>query len=140
MVLYDATAKTETVKIDNSKCSPVTGDSSDYQLFLSVGIKQICVMQSDSEAPSGRRINVYTDSGVWLYEINLDLLKYGLSRDERVCFHTDAAFLAAADSKRVVLFNVKNGNFVGVMMIPNHLERSKGMYPSSQIGYTANLF
>jgi len=125
VVLYDATAKTETVKIDNSKCSPVTGDSSDYQLFVN-GKEQICVMQSAPEAPSGRHINVYTYSGAWLYEINLDLYQYGLSRDESVCIYTNAAFLAAADSKRFVLFNVKNGNFVGVMMIPNHLERSKG--------------
>jgi len=125
VVLYDATAQTETVKIDNSKCSPVTGDSSDYQLFVN-GKEQICVMQSAPEAPSGRHINVYTYSGVWLYEINLDLYQYGLSRDESVCIYTNAAFLAAADSKRFVLFNVKNGNFVGVMMIPNHLERSKG--------------
>ena len=125
MVLYDATAKTETVKIDNSKCTSVAGDSSDYQLFVN-GKEQICVMQSAPEAPSGRHINVYTYSGAWLYEINLDLLKYGLSRDESVCIYTNAAFLVAADSTRFVLFNVKNGNFVGVMMIPNHLKRSKG--------------
>merc|ERR1712126_654843 len=40
--------------------------------------------------------------------------------------YTNAAFLAAADSKRFVLFNVKDGNFVGVIQIPNHLERNKG--------------
>ena len=82
--------------------------------------------QSAPEAPSGRHINVYTYSGSWLYKINLDLYQYGLSRDESVCIYTNAAFLAAADSKRFVLFNVKNGNFLGVIMIPNHLERSKG--------------
>jgi hypothetical protein len=69
---------------------------------------------------------VYTYSGTWLYRINLDLYKYGLSRDESVCIYTNAAFLAAADSKRFVLFNVKDGNFVGVIQIPNHLERNKG--------------
>merc|ERR1712156_219410 len=89
-------------------------------------LTQICVMQSAPEAPSGRHINVYTYSGTWLYKINLDLYQYGLSRDESVCIYTNAAFLAAADSKRFVLFNVKNGNFLGVIMIPNHLERSKG--------------
>ena len=73
-------------------------------------------------------IDVYTYSGVWLYEINLDLYQYGLARDESVCIYTNAAFLAAADSKRFVLFNVKNGNFVGVMMIPNHLERRIHFY------------
>ena len=126
MVLYDATAKTETVKISNSLCSSLAGDTSDYQLFVN-GKEQICVMQSAPEAPSGRHINVYTYSGSWLYKINLDLYQYGLSRDESVCIYTNAAFLAAADSKRFVLFNVKNGSFVGVMMIPNHLERSKGL-------------
>ena len=74
-----------------------------------------------------------------MYRINLDLYKYGLSRDESVCIYTNAAFLAAADSKRsvkydcanlnlvrFVLFNVKDGKFVGVIQIPNHLERNKG--------------
>jgi len=127
VVLYDATAKTETVKIDieKTKDPPVAGDTSDYQLFVN-GKEQICVMQSAPEAPSGRHINVYTYGGKHMYKINLDLYQYGLSRDESVCIYTNAAFLAAADSKRFVLFNVKNGNFVGVMMIPNHLERSKG--------------
>ena len=127
VVLYDATAKTETVKIDieKTKDPPVAGDTSDYQLFVN-GKEQICVMQSAPEAPSGRHINVYTYGGKHMYKINLDLYQYGLSRDEFVCIYTNAAFLAAADSKRFVLFNVKNGNFVGVMMIPNHLERSKG--------------
>jgi len=125
VVLYDATAKRETIKISNS-CAPGPGqDNSDYQLFVN-GKEQICVMQSAPEAPSGRHINVYTYSGNWLYRINLDLYKYGLSRDESVCIYTNAAFLAAADSKRFVLFNVKDGNFVGVIQIPNHLERNKG--------------
>jgi len=128
VVLYDATSKSETVKISNSNslCSPAAaGDTSDYQLFVN-GKEQICVMQSAPEAPSGRHINVYTYGGQPLYKINLDLYQYGLSRDESVCIYTNAAFLAAADSKRFVLFNVKNGEFVGVIMIPNHLERSKG--------------
>jgi len=127
VVLYDATAKRETVKISNSSApgAALLHDNSDYQLFVN-GKEQICVMQSAPEAPSGRHINVYTYSGTWLYRINLDLYKYGLSRDESVCIYTNAAFLAAADSKRFVLFNVKDGNFVGVIQIPNHLERNKG--------------
>jgi len=127
VVLYDATAKRETVKISNSAApgAALLQDNSDYQLFVN-GKEQICVMQSAPEAPSGRHINVYTYSGTWLYRINLDLYKYGLSRDESVCIYTNAAFLAAADSKRFVLFNVKDGNFVGVIQIPNHLERNKG--------------
>jgi len=127
VVLYDATAKRETVKISNTAApgAALLQDNSDYQLFVN-GKEQICVMQSAPEAPSGRHINVYTYSGTWLYRINLDLYKYGLSRDESVCIYTNAAFLAAADSKRFVLFNVKDGNFVGVIQIPNHLERNKG--------------
>ena len=122
VVLYDATHKTETVKISSPS---LAGDNSDYQLFVN-GKEQICVMQSAPEAPSGRHIDVYSYSGSWLYKINLDLFQYGLSRDESVCIYTNAAFLAAADSKRFVLFNVKNGKFLGVILIPNHLERSKG--------------
>jgi hypothetical protein len=61
-----------------------------------------------------------------MYEINMDLYQYGLSRDESVCVYTNAAFLAAADSKRFVLFNVRNGKFVGILQIPTHLERNKG--------------
>jgi len=123
VVLYDATCKTETVKISSS-CDMSPGPC-DYQLFVN-GKEQICVMQSAPEAPSGRYINVYTYSGQPLYKINLDLYQYGLSRDESVCIYPNAAFLAAADSKRFVLFNVKNGEFLSVIHIPNHLERSKG--------------
>jgi len=122
VVLYDATNKTETVKISSPS---LAGENSDYQLFVN-GKEQICVMQSAPEAPSGRHIDVYSYSGSWLYKINLDLFQYGLSRDESVCIYTNAAFLAAADSKRFVLFNVKSGKFLGVILIPNHLERSKG--------------
>ena len=50
-----------------------------------------------------------------------------MSRDESVCIYTNAAFLAAADSKRFVLFNVKDGSYVGIIQIPAHLERNKGM-------------
>ena len=124
VVLYDATKKTETVKIPSPS---LTGDNSNYQILVNRK-DQICVMQSAPEAPSGRHIDVYSYSGTWLYNINLDLFQYGLSRDESVCIYTNAAFLAAADSKRFVLFNVKNGKFLGVILIPNHLERSKGWY------------
>lgn len=126
VVLYDATKKLEAIKITNRNQSPLGNtDNSDYQLFVN-GKEQICVMQSAPEAPSGRNINVYSYEGAWMYEINLDLYKYGLSRDESVCIYTNAAFLAAADSKRFVLFNVKNGRYLGVIQIPSHLERSKG--------------
>ena len=47
-------------------------------------------------------------------------------RDESVCIYTNAAFLAVADSKRFVMFNVKTGDFYGIMNIPCHLERTKG--------------
>ena len=122
LVLYDATKKTETVKIPSPS---LTGDNSNYQILVNRK-DQICVMQSAPEAPSGRHIDVYSYSGTWLYNINLDLFQYGLSRDESVSIYTNAAFLAAANSKRFVLFNVKNGKFLGVNLIPTHLERSKG--------------
>jgi len=126
VVLYDATKQQETVKIANRNQSlPGTTDGSDYQLFVN-GKEQICVMQSAPEATHGRNINVYSYEGSWMYEINLDLYKYGLSRDESVCIYTNAAFLAAADSKRFVLFNVKDGSYVGIIQIPSHLERNKG--------------
>ena len=86
-MLYDATAKRETVKISNTAApgAALLQDNSDYQLFVN-GKEQICVMQvrhlhkkltnhlllqSAPEAPSGRHINVYTYS-VSL-EIDLDL-------------------------------------------------------------------
>ena len=73
--MYDATAKTETVKVDNS---------------------------SAPEASSGQPIN----SVVLLYEINLDLYQYGMSRNESVCFYTNTAVLAAPYAKWFILFNV----------------------------------
>ena len=36
------------------------------------------------------------------------------------------AFLAAADSKKFAIFNVKTGKYLGELRIPSHLERSKG--------------
>ena len=56
-------------------------------------------MQSASEVPNGRKIDVYTYSQQKLYSINLDLCKYAMSRDESICIYTNGAFLAAADSK-----------------------------------------
>lgn len=49
MVLYDATAKRETVKISNSSApgAALLHDNSDYQLFVN-GKEQICVMQVKS--------------------------------------------------------------------------------------------
>ena len=45
-MLYDATAKRETVKISNSTApgAALLQDNSDYQLFVN-GKEQICVMQ-----------------------------------------------------------------------------------------------
>ena len=59
-------------------------------------------MQSASEVPQGRNIKVYTYSQRRLYTIDLDLAKYGVSRDESICIYTNGAFLAAADSKKFI--------------------------------------
>ena len=40
--------------------------------------------------------------------------------------HPTGAFLAAADSKKFAIFNVKTGKYLGEIRIPAHLERSKG--------------
>ena len=97
----------------------------EYQLFVNRK-EQICVMQSACEVATGRRINVYSYSQEKLYSINLDLCQYGMSRDESICIYTNGAFLAAADSKKFALFNVKSGGYFGNINIPGHLERSKG--------------
>lgn len=127
VVLYDATKKLESTKIanKNSNKASALGHMSEYQLFVNRK-EQICVMQSASEVPNGRRIDVYTYSQKKLYDINLDLCKYGMSRDESICIYTNGAFLAAADSKKFALFNVKTGAYLGQINIPGHLERSKG--------------
>ncbi len=71
-------------------------------------------------------MQVYTYSERRLYTINLDLCRYGMSRDESICIYTNGAFLAAADSKRFALFNVRSGRYLGSIQIPTHLERTKG--------------
>jgi len=123
VVLYDADTNTETVRVRNPA---ETRDSpqNEYQLFVNRK-EQICVMQSSSEVSTGRNINVYTYDQKLMYTLNLDLCKYGLSRDESICIYTNAAFLAAADSKKFVFFDVKNGRHIGELRIPAHLERSK---------------
>jgi len=132
VMMYDATKMKETVKIrnpllrsDNDPQVKADVNNCDYQLFVN-GKEQICVVQSAPEAAVGRNIKVYSYHGDLMYEINLDLLLYGLNRDESVCIYTNAAFLAVADSKRFVMFNVKTGDFYGIMNIPCHLERTKG--------------
>jgi len=160
VVMYDASTKTETVKIANENPHPPAlqaalqaaeappGDGNggnaaanapanqqqqqpqqqqqyEYQLFVNRK-EQICVMQSASEVPQGRTIKVYTYSQEKLYTINLDLCKYGMSRDESICIYTNGAFLAAADSKKFSIFNVRTGKYHGSITIPQHLERSKG--------------
>jgi len=127
VVLYDATSKNETTRIANKKSNGGNNTvMSEYQLFVNRK-EQICVMQSASEVANGRRIDVYTsDSQKKLFDINLDLCKYGMSRDESICIYTNGAFLAAADSKKFALFSVKSGKYLGHINIPGHLERSKG--------------
>ena len=71
----------------------ISGHMSEYQLFVNRK-EQICVMQSASEVANGRRIDVYTYSQKKLYDVNLDLCKYGMSRDESICIYTNGAFLA----------------------------------------------
>eukprot|EP00095_Tigriopus_kingsejongensis_P000696 snap_masked-scaffold58_size443543-processed-gene-2.4 protein:Tk00696 transcript:snap_masked-scaffold58_size443543-processed-gene-2.4-mRNA-1 annotation:"probable e3 ubiquitin ligase complex scf subunit sconb-like" len=138
VVMFDANLKTETIKIANEEPSPsmmipiVPGDearvnqnTNEYQLFVNRK-EQICVMQSASEVLQGRHIKVYTYSEHKLYTINLDLCRFGMSRDESICIYTNGAFLAAADSKKFTMFNVKTGQFLGSIQIPVHLERTKG--------------
>ena len=95
VVIYDANTKTETVKIANKYASKGAnlGNMCEYQLFVNRK-EQICVMQSASEVANGRRIDVYTYSQKKLYDVNLDLCKYGMSRDESICIYTNGAFLA----------------------------------------------
>lgn len=127
VVLYDADTKKESVKIANKYATKGANMSNmcEYQLFVNRK-EQICVMQSACEVATGRRINVYSYSQEKLYSINLDLCQYGMSRDESICIYTNGAFLAAADSKKFALFNVKSGGYFGNINIPGHLERSKG--------------
>jgi len=127
VVTYDATKKTEKIRIANRRANASNnpGHMSEYQLFVNRK-EQICVMQSASEVANGRRIDVFTSGDKKEYDINLDLCKFNMSRDESICIYTNGAFLAAADSKKFALFNVKNGNHLGHINIPGHLERSKG--------------
>ena len=104
----------------------------EYQLFVNRK-EQICVMQSSSEVHTGRRINVYNYDRKPMYTVNLDLVKYGLSRDDSICIYTNAAFLAAADSKKFVFFDVKTGRQVGELRIPTHLDRTKAKVSFVQI-------
>ena len=79
--------------------SIILGHMSEYQLFVNRK-EQICVMQSASEVSFGRKINVYSslpeasDACKQMYDINLDLIKYNMSRDESICIYTNGAFLA----------------------------------------------
>jgi len=144
--MYDATNKEMRVKItnpllkgSNRGIKQTILDSCDYQLFVN-GKEQICIVQSAPEATCGRSVSVYSYHGDLMYTINLDLVKYGLCRDESVCVYTHSAFLLVADSKRFVMFDVKTGNFISILIIPTHLERSKGkeekdcMFDQSSLG------
>ncbi len=141
VVMFDANERTEIVKIANedpplaqqeaAAAAAQDGQATqhpyfnEYQLFVNRK-EQICIMQSASEVPTGRHIKVYTYSQEKLYTINLDLCKYGMARDESICIYTNGAFLAAADSRKFTIFNVKTGKYHGTIQIPPHLERNKG--------------
>ena len=126
VVMYDANTKTETLKIANENPEKLQQQQQCLYRLLLKRKEHICVMQSASEVPQGRTIKVYTYSQEKLYTINLDLCKYGMSRDESICIYTNGAFLAAADSKKFSIFNVRTGKYHGSITIPQHLERSKG--------------
>ncbi len=129
VVTYDANTKTEIVKIANdtpmARSINNSGVLSEYQLFVNRK-EQICVMQSASEVPQGRHIKVYSYNEQKMYTVNLDLCRYEMSRDESICIYTNGAFLAAADSKKFAVFQVKTGKYLGSIRIPTHLERTKG--------------
>jgi hypothetical protein len=125
VVIFDPNSNTETIKIPNPSAEGRASPQSEYQLFVNRK-EQICVMQSAAEVPHGRNIKVYSYNQELQYTINLDIARYGMSRDESICIYTNGAFLAAADSKKFAIFNVKTGKYLGEIRIPAHLERSKG--------------
>jgi len=138
LMMYDATTMKMTLKIlANNSQSEI--EKCDFLLFVN-GKEQIFLLQSAPEAPCGRSVRVYSYQGKLMYTINLDLVKYGLSRNESVCIYTNSSFLLVADATRFVLFDVNNGKFISVLHIPTHIERSKGkvekecMFDQSSLG------
>lgn len=126
IVTYDANTKVETVRIPSNSPNDMSNTTSyDYQLFVNRK-EQICVMQLGSDLPQGRTLKVYDMSYRNIYTVQLDALKYGISRDEMLAMYTNGAFLAVSDSRKILLFDVKDGTHLGTIPIPVHLERSKG--------------
>jgi len=138
LMMYDATTMKMTLKIVSNN-TPSEVEKCDFLLFVN-GKEQIFILQSAPEAPCGRSVRVYSYQGKLIYTINLDLVKYGLSRNESVCIYTNSSFLLVADAAKFVLFDVNNGRFISVLHIPCHIERSKGkvekdcMFDQSSLG------
>ena len=94
---------------------------SEYQLFVNRK-EQICVMQSACEVSFGRKIHVYSslleasDACKQMYEINLDLLKYNMSRDESICIYTNGAFLAGNFFDRFSSSLLEGGKITKLLM------------------------
>ena len=117
VVMYDANQRTETMKIRNliparpittteaanaqtgANNSPGTEAATgvgEYQLFVNRR-EEICVMQSSAEVDCGRYIKVYNyHTCQEIYTINLDLWKYGMSRDESICIYTNQVNMVIA--------------------------------------------
>jgi hypothetical protein len=55
-----------------------------------------------------RFVKVFDIEGVEKYHINLDLWRYGLSRDESLCVYSNGAFLTAGNSQQLLLFHIRS--------------------------------
>merc|ERR1711983_291329 len=126
VVLYDASKKMESVKIANKNAKNSNlGHMSEYQLFVNRK-EQICVMQSASEVPNGRKIDVYTYSQQKLYSINLDLgqinipghLERSKGKEEKYCmFEQTGLSLFIFDEDKFIAVHDYERSFPAVLDI-----------------------
>lgn len=124
VLTYDSNTNLAKMKIPNN-LQEGSSSNCEFQMFVNSN-EEICLLQSAQEAECGRHITVYDDSAKEIFKINLDLWKYGLSRDESLCIYANGAFLCVANSQKLLLFHVKTGKYLSQIPIPIHMERSKG--------------
>jgi hypothetical protein len=96
-------------------------------------------LQAAHTTVCGRSVKVFDVSGLEKFQINLDIWRYGLNRDESLCIYTNGAFLAVANSQKILLFHRRTGNNLGVYDIPIHLDPTKGRYQNQCLSNTIGL-
>ena len=103
---------------------PHLGQPPDYTFFITND--HLLLLQRAADVSIGRFIKAVDKNGREQYTINLDLAKFGLSRDGLLGMSASRALLTVFDYKKILLFRISSGIFLGHLPIWPNFETSFG--------------